>query len=740
MNARRRLALTLGSCALLVGACGSEPTTQAPGSQAGDGSSWRVHTRLVAPASRVGARSEPPDLRTRRGLEHAWEAADPDRPTATLRDDTRPVLAVPMRSRPIYVADMPLAPDRRVPAPPGMMLSLSVEHDWVLAPMVRNSWQKKGASLHLPGVLVPRRTGAPGSLRGLSIPVPAALDTGHIDFFVRAWTVPRDGFTRYETASLSIPDQARLELALGVLEPARETGPVEFSVSACDGESCQALFSERIEAHVSAEQGWQERRLELGEHAGTNRSLRFEARWDADAPDAFSMPVFADPRIIVPAAKMPTPPSIILLSVDTLRADHLPTYGYARETAPFLRDGMAAQGTVFGDFVSAATTTGPSHMSMLTSLSPAVHGATGSHAALATPVSTLAMQLRDVGYETAAFTDDGAIDHERGFVLGFDRFYENKSARVMQEGQIERTFELARAQLDAFAGRPAFLFLHTFQVHAPYTPPPAYGDLFSNEELPPGTSAEEAEAFERAMLYDREIRYMDDELREFVEWLEGRGFFENGVLVFTSDHGEAFREHGYNGHGGLPHDELLRIPLVLRGAGIAAGRRVSERMTHIDLMPTLLEWAGVDAPAHITGLSFADMLRPGDPGSAAGSERVMVSEAWVAASGTKPPSLAIRKGRRKLMRIERSGGEVTYQYFDLERDPGEVADLYSELGDEAAIRSLRELADDYVATAEALRARINESSAALGSPEGEFEAAPLDPEREAKLRALGYIE
>jgi arylsulfatase A-like enzyme len=739
MRGRAYHPLALALLALLFCSCGQDSS---PGSTpfAGEGGArWKIHTRFVDPAERARAKSTPVELLMRRPLGRTWEHADPDRPSATLRDDTRPVLATPRRSRAVYADSVPVPANRLLASPGRLVRELAPHFDWVLAPMLRDSIRKKSAPVRLPGVLVPRRTGKPGVLRSLRIEVPESMEIDRVDFFARAMAVPRDGRTRYQTGPLLIPDGARLELALGILEPARETGVVEFSVSTCDGTRCEPVFVERLEPRRCAEEGWQERVVDLGEHTGARRALRFDASWDADAPGAFSLPVFADPRIVVADDVAPKRPDIILLSIDTLRADHLPIYGYARETAPFMRDVLAARGTVFDDFVAAATTTGPSHMSMFTSLSPAVHGAAIGHDALQAPVSTLAMQLRDAGYETAAFTDDGPMDHERGFELGFDRYIENKSARVMHEGQVVATFERARRQLETFAGRPRFLFLHSFQVHGPYTPPPAYADLFADEAPGPGTPVAKVTAFAKAQLYDREIRYTDDALRELVAWLEERGFFENGLLVVTSDHGEAFQEHHVTGHGGLPHEELLRIPLLFFGAGVAEGRRVSQRVTHIDVMPTLLEWAGVEVPPHATGHAFTSLLRDDASPSGGPPERAMVSEAWAGSASLAPPALAVRSGPHKLLRFVGQGHEVVYRYHDLEADPREQVNRYAEMREDETVRALRELADGYVSAAEALRDRIGSPVAGFASGEAE-EESPLDPEREAKLRALGYIE
>jgi len=696
----------------------------------------RTVVRFVDPEMRPGAASTPPELQLSRPGIHAWEAVDPERPTATIAGETRTVLAA--------IASGPRRFERGVTIDVGGRLSLALPSTdftrnapFVTVVRVRDASTPTAASRALPGRLVDAGT------ERIEVVLPEPWRAPKLDVYAETFRAPSGDSTRYDTAPFRVPQQAELELAFGVLEAAAAEGDVAFGVAACTEEACSPLLDESIDPAKEGGAGWQDRRFAMAELAGETIRLRFETRRVSAGEGGFALPVFSDPRVVAPTPVELDLPSIILLSIDTLRADHLELHGYPRATAPFTSGRLADGGVVFDAFVSAATTTGPSHMTMFTSLAPSVHGVAGGHRAMATAVPTLASLLRDAGYETAAVTDDGALDHERGFGLGFDRFFENKSARAMETGQIEITFERALRWLDTRGERPSFLFLHSFQVHDPYTPPARYAKLFAADAMAPAADQPPVVRAARALMadYDREIRYVDDELAAFVEALDARGFFERGLLVVTSDHGEAFFEHGRQGHGGKPHEELLHAPLLFYGRGVAAGRRVGDVQHHADLMPTLLELAGLDAPPHSIGRSFAShLLTSGGRIARPDGEAPRVSEAWGRFVGARSPALAARLGRYKMLKTQTESG-AEYELFDLEHDRRERQNLIdapeapATPGLDGARRTLREALDAYGDQAAATRRNLG-----AGQPGNAAAPRPIDPDREAKLRALGYIE
>jgi arylsulfatase A-like enzyme len=390
--------------------------------------------------------------------------------------------------------------------------------------------------------------------------------------------------------------------------------------------------------------------------------------------------------------------------------------------------------------------TQPSHFTMLTGLPPSVHRLVEASGTKILPPAarTLAQELRDAGVATAAATENAAIVLGSGIERGFESYSELRGrAANHKTGDIELTLASARSWLERNGDRRFFLFLHTYEVHTPYAPAASHASLFADEDSGREVPHNIPEDLHPDR-YDREIRYTDDTLRSFFAALEEAGWLEDTIVVVTSDHGEAFLEHGYLAHGAELHQELVHIPLMLLGPGITAGQRLQVPLGHADLMPTLLELMNAAAPpvANRTyGRSFAPLLRGETTAAelAVWRRRPVFSEAWrtarfvVGANGApamekvRVPRFAVRVGQRKLIR-RRERGRPQYEYYDLGSDPGERNDLYQQ--DPSAAGDLRRLIDGYV--------RDTASSAArLGAPEA---GGPLEPERAAKLRALGYVE
>ncbi len=531
--------------------------------------------------------------------------------------------------------------------------------------------------------------------------------------------------TSVDVPPLRLPRGAQLELSFGVMDAAREQGPVRFSVETCNAAGCKERFTKTLDPLSPEGAAWRDERIDLLDLADQEVSLRLLTRRLGNG--SFSLPVWGDPRIIAPLPSTePVPPNIVLLSIDTLRRDHLDVYGYERSTAPFMSERLATEGTVFEDMLAEATTTDPSHMTMLTSLPALVHGVKYSLEKATVPLATTAELLREHGYATAAITEDGPLARDRGFGIGFDRYVENKSGDLMlPEGHVTRTFGQAREHLSRVGDRPFFLFLHTFQVHSPYAPPREYAELFPTGET--GMTATAMRA------YDQEIRFVDDSIAALYEWMRSRGLLENTYFFLLSDHGEQFYEHGMQGHGTPPFEEVLRVPLIVTGPGVPRGRRNAAPLAHLDLLPTMLELAGAPLSAHAQGRSFAPLLR----GEAATlPERPRISAGWTLPPGFAVPAYAVRSGSWKLMRVTR-GDQTTDQLYDLAADPHERSDLSTRQSER--VQNLSLLLARYEAQSAQLADALQQQAGRAGVPSEPAEAL-LDPEREEMLRALGYIE
>jgi arylsulfatase A-like enzyme len=360
--------------------------------------------------------------------------------------------------------------------------------------------------------------------------------------------------------------------------------------------------------------------------------------------------------------------------------------------------------------------------------------------------------LRSNGFATGAVTEDAALWRNRGFQRGFNSYVESRDAATAERhtsGGIEETLSKGLAWIRRHGDRRFFAFLHTYEVHSPYDPPRAYKQLFKEEPRRPRGDPGAPLRTWPALRYDREIRYADDVVREFIETLEQEGLLRDTLLIYTSDHGEAFLEHGFLRHGADIHEEILRVPLIFFGPGIPVQKRIGTPVGLVDLMPTILELAGIPAVEGLMGKSFAAMLR-GEPADQSWDARPLYSEArqpiaLVVQDGKKSyvkvkvPSFSVRVGQRKLIRRPTEGG-FRYQYYDLEQDPGEKQNRYHE-GEQTAAE-LRALLDRYDELAASRNAELDELERAYTEalPDGIDPDGPvLDPQREERLRALGYL-
>ncbi len=318
-----------------------------------------------------------------------------------------------------------------------------------------------------------------------------------------------------------------------------------------------------------------------------------------------------------PAAE-PARPNVILISADTLRADHLGVNGYHRDTTPTI-DALAAAGVNFTHAYSHAPNTAPSHTSILTSLYPSVHGVMEHGQVPNEALVTLPEALREVGYQTGAFTQLNG----NTFKPGFDtwHFMESGVARGKGLGDLTMVTDWIGERT-----APWFLFLHSYDVHLPYAPERAYVGMWAADyegSLSPRINrrlidqingeAEDGQVFEATErdlqfildMYDAELRRLDDIYEGFFAQLREMGEWEDTIVVFLSDHGEEFGEHGKWGrHTYTIHEELVRVPLVITGPGVPAGQTVDAAVGLVDVAPTILELVGLEDPQYFMGESL----------------------------------------------------------------------------------------------------------------------------------------
>ncbi len=443
--------------------------------------------------------------------------------------------------------------------------------------------------------------------------------------------------------------------------------------------------------------------------------------------------------LLLAAAPEAPPRAIVLVTIDTLRADRLGAYGYTRPTSPFL-DRLAREGAVFEQAFASAAHTSPAHASLFTGLHPSQHGVRSNGQGFPDRAEggypTLAETLAGAGYDTAAVS---AVNFLRPITRGF---------RVQDFGGSARGYRTAEGTVDRAVAylaesRPRerfFLWLHLYDPHLPHRAPEdltrefAFATPQAVEDWAQGVLAKRpgvqgvypssAALATRHGNYDAEVRFADREIERLFEALRRAGLLDDTLFIVTADHGEGLGDHGYDGHGPLLYDEVLHVPLVLWRGGRYAGLRLDSLWRHVDLLPTLAEWTGARLQMGsftLQGRSLLPALRdPGAPQTPA-----------LAFAQRRPAGPKLRhyeKGEVFALRdldlkyIVRTGGHD--EMYDLRRDPLEE----------------RNLAGQPTALARSLESRARDTFAQASREGTRAQARPPSRETEEELRALGYVQ
>ena len=447
-------------------------------------------------------------------------------------------------------------------------------------------------------------------------------------------------------------------------------------------------------------------------------SIHFTDKDGRDLPQPADLRLAVSDPVLHDRAAYGLKRGVIFISIDTLRRDHVGAYGYAKPTTPNL-DALARRGVLAADAVSVSSWTLPSHLSMLTSTLPGTHGGTDMKQGFNRSVPSVAEILRGLGIATHAVTSHLYVSKTYGLEAGFD------SMNFRQDRLAENVANHAMDLVDRFGDRPFFMFLHFYDPHWHYAPPPDVLKIFESSYA--GTLTGNLKDFQNLRpeqvkpkdlehllaLYDGEIRYTDNEIGRLLAHLKERGADRNTLMVVTSDHGEEFLDHGSWEHQKTLYEEVIRIPLIVSGPGVAA-RREGQPVSLLDIAPTILDYLSVKAAPSMRGVS---LLRP------VGESREMYGETDHTLDGTRLSF--VRGGSKSWKAILRSDPakqkEASSEWYDLAADPAE--------------RTNRP-------PAEALRVSIEMRARDLGlkSRSGVAKkAVELSDEQKEKLRALGYV-
>jgi arylsulfatase A-like enzyme len=419
--------------------------------------------------------------------------------------------------------------------------------------------------------------------------------------------------------------------------------------------------------------------------------------------------------------------NIILISIDTLRADHLGCYNYPRNTSPSI-DKFRLEAILFRRCMAQSSSTLPSHASMLTSLIPSHHEAFFTRSQpLPDNIQTMAELLQQKGYRTISFNDGGQIAPEFGLNQGFERYVDVGPEITREDHSLRRIVNKTIPWLDQHPKEKFFLFLHTYEPHSPYKPDQKYLSLFEsnyNGTLPQHISTKLIDQINNGEVkpneedkqhiintYDAEIRSMDDSFGLLMDVLKKKKLYANTLIIFTSDHGEEFGEHGrWATHSHTLFNELLHVPLIIKLPGSKyASRKVDHLVRSIDILPTVMDLLDEKISKDFEGISlvpFMKGIRPRNPMFAV-SQRDMTKT-------YAPNYWSIMTRKWKLF---------NEKLYNLLHDPGELADVSA--SHEALKKDLRKYANRYMR-----RKRVKSSTKKI----------TMDDALKERLKSLGYLD
>jgi arylsulfatase A-like enzyme len=529
-----------------------------------------------------------------------------------------------------------------------------------------------------------------------------------------------------------VPEGGKLSFGLG---GSAEGTTAKVNVSPAVGDGAELLSGEVTTS-------WHDHLLDLEAFAGQVVRLELSSEGPADATVAWS-----GPQLVVPMPEQERVPgearNVVVLTIDTLRASKLRPYNQRSRVQTPALNAFAEEATLFEHAQAPENWTKPSVASILTSLTPMTHGTKADASSLPEAALMVSEVYEDAGFSTATFLANGYVSDRFGFDQGWDHY--TNYIRENRNSGADNVFAEAAEWIEEHEDERFFVYIQTIDPHVVYDPPDellrlydenpeAYTGQVSNrmtaqlledaKRNPPRVVFTEADQQRLKDLHDGEITFHDRYFGPFIDKLKELGLYEDMIFVVTSDHGEEFNDHGSWGHGHSIYQELLHVPLLVRWpATEAAGRRVPQVVSTMDIAPTVLEASGVDVPEVFEGRSLLPYVRGAIPNRPA-----------LAFSDFMDDRRVVVAGRWKLV----LRGNLRWTMFDLEADPGEEHEL--EFGDQRriALRYLRIILGQYLGAQDRrdwLHSSGGEPSRVLPQADSQ-----IDAELCRQLREIGYID
>jgi len=401
-------------------------------------------------------------------------------------------------------------------------------------------------------------------------------------------------------------------------------------------------------------------------------------------------------------AEVKSAPNVVVITVDTLRPDHLGCYGDRQIRTPNI-DALAAEGTRFERAYTPVPVTLPAHTVIFTGTYPmlsGMHDFSGNK--LNATQLTLASVLKEHGYVTGAVVGSAVLDSRFGLNRGFDYYYDHFDFNRLQESNLEEMERpgnvVADATLDWLGNNRKnkfFLWMHLYDPHYPYRPPAPYSEQYKDRP------------------YDGEIAFADAQVGRLIGFLKANGLYQNTLIVLAGDHGESLGEHGEKNHGFFIYNATLHVPMIIRLPGSSSPRVVSELTSLADLMPTVLHVLKIDVPSQVQGVSLLPLMSPKKPEES----RNLYAETFL-------PRLHFNWSELRALETEKYHfiDAPKPELYDLSKDPGETQNLYAEKK----------------AVAEEMHARLTALIAQYSAGTELAQKTGLDPALMERLKSLGY--